>query len=178
MVVDQLAAGSWVFLFLWLVLIAYLRAGRSHPVAGLATLDAAGLVGVAAFLVGSAGDADGFRDAHDGADPPLAWLPAPVSGVLGVVGLVLTVLLFFGAGVRGPRAAASVVGRRPAAAAVAGVGRDQPAAGAGARLGRALRSSTTTRRSSTWPSPWPGSPFPSRSASRSCGTASSTSSWC
>ena len=40
MVADQLAAGSWVFLFLWLGLVAYVRARRAHPVAALATMDA------------------------------------------------------------------------------------------------------------------------------------------
>jgi signal transduction histidine kinase len=97
MVGDQLAAGAWVFLFLWLVLIAYLVPDGHTLSAGWRRWMLIGLGGVAAFLVGAAGDADGFREAHHGTDPPLAWLPAPVSGVLGVIGLVLTLLLFFGA---------------------------------------------------------------------------------
>jgi len=52
---------------------------------------------VATFLVGSAGDADSFREAHRGEDPPVAWVPVAVSDVLGVIGLLLTVMLFFGA---------------------------------------------------------------------------------
>ena len=97
MVGDQLAAGAWVFLFLWLVLIAYLLPDGHTLSAGWRRWMLIGLGGVAAFLVGAAGDADGFREAHNGTDPPLAWLPAPVSGVLGVIGLVLTLLLLFGA---------------------------------------------------------------------------------
>ncbi len=97
MVVDQLAAGSWVFLFLWLSLIAYI-VPDGHPLSPRwRRWVRLGLVGVVAFLVGAAGDAGGFRESHHGADPPLTWCPRPVSGVLGVVGLLLTVLLLFGA---------------------------------------------------------------------------------
>jgi len=97
MVVDQLAAGSWVFLFLWLVLIAYLLPDGHSLSPAWGRWMVCGLVGVVLFLVGSAGDAHGFRETHHGSDPPLAWLPAPLAGALGVIGLVLTVLLFFGA---------------------------------------------------------------------------------
>lgn len=86
-----------MFLFLWLVLLGYVVPdGRSLSPRWRRWV-IAGLVGVAAFLVGSAGDAEGFRAAHHGTAPPLPWLPAAVSVPLGVVGLVLTVLLFFGA---------------------------------------------------------------------------------
>jgi signal transduction histidine kinase len=98
MVVDQLAAGSWVFLFLWLVLVAYVVPDGHTLSPGWARWVRLGLVAVVLFLVGSVGDTESFRDEHHGAEPPLAWLPAPVSGVLGIVGLVGTVLLFFGAG--------------------------------------------------------------------------------
>ncbi len=97
MVVDQLLSGAWVFLFLWLVVIAYLVPDGHSLSPGWRRWLLLGLAGVTAFLVGSAGDAQGFREAHHGADPPLAWLPAPVSGVLGGLGLLLTVLLFGGA---------------------------------------------------------------------------------
>jgi two-component system NarL family sensor kinase len=97
MVVDQLGAGLWVFLFFSLVLIAYLVPDGHTLSPGWRRFMLLGLAGVAAFLVGSAGDANGFRGAHGGADPPVAWLPVPVSGVLGLVGLLLTVMLFFGA---------------------------------------------------------------------------------
>ena len=40
MVGDQLAAGAWVFLFLWLVLIAYLLPDGHTLSAGLAPMDA------------------------------------------------------------------------------------------------------------------------------------------
>jgi signal transduction histidine kinase len=94
---DQLAAGSWVFLFLWLVVIAYLLPD-GHPLSPRwRRWMAVGLGGVVMFLVGAAGDADGFRQTHHGADPPLRWLPPPIAGIVGVVGLLLTVGLFFGA---------------------------------------------------------------------------------
>ncbi len=96
LVVDQLAAGSWVFLFFWLVLIAYLLPD-GHPASTFwRRWVQVGVLGVAAFMVGAAGDADAFRDAHDGIDPPLRWLPAVVSDALGVLGLILTILLFGG----------------------------------------------------------------------------------
>lgn len=97
MVVDQLAAGSWVFLFLWLALVAYLVPDGHALSPAWRRWMVGGLVAVAAFLVGSVGDADGFRETHESADPPLRWLPGPVAGALGVVGLVGTVLLVFGA---------------------------------------------------------------------------------
>ncbi len=97
MMVDQLASGSWVFLFTWLAVIAYL-VPDGHPLsARWRRWMNCGLAGVVAFLIGSAGDVTGFRETHDGQDPPLPWLPEPVSAVLGVAGLVLTVMLFFGA---------------------------------------------------------------------------------
>jgi two-component system NarL family sensor kinase len=97
MALDQLFAGSWVFLFLWLVLVAYLVPDGRTLSRDWSRWIMLGLVGVAAFVVGSAGDADGFRETHDGTDPPLARLATPVSGVLGVGGLLATVLLLFGA---------------------------------------------------------------------------------
>lgn len=93
---DQLASGAWVFLFLWLVLVAYLVPDGHSPSPGWRRFMLVGLAGVAAFLVGSAGDATGFREAHGGTDPPLTWLPTPVSAVLGVIGLLLTLMLFVG----------------------------------------------------------------------------------
>ncbi|GAB7003041.1 hypothetical protein JCM18899A_05120 [Nocardioides sp. AN3] len=98
MVIDQLTAGSWVFLFVWLVVIAYLLPDGHSLSPGWRKWLQAGLVGVAMFLVGAAGDSGGFRADHHGSDPPLTWLPAPIAGVLGVAGLMLTVGLFFGAG--------------------------------------------------------------------------------
>lgn len=99
LMVDQLAQGSWIFLFLWLVLIAYLLPD-GRPLSSRWRLWIwTGIAGAVLFLVGAAGDAGGFREAHNGKAPPLIWLPAPLSEVLGVVGLVLVVLLFFGSAV-------------------------------------------------------------------------------
>ena len=155
MVGDQLAAGAWVFLFLWLVLIAYLVPDGHTLSAGWRRWMLIGLGGVAAFLVGAAGDADGFRDAHNGTDPPLAWLPAPVSGVLGVIGLVLTLLLLFGAvfAVRARLRRSSGQTRLQLLWLVWGA--TQPASRTGAPLGGALRAPLTTRWRSIWPSSWP-----------------------
>src|SRR6476619_49041 len=84
---DQLTQGSWIFLFLWLVLVAYLLPD-GHPQSGRWRIwIRIGLVGAALFLVGTAGDDSGFRQAHDGHAPPLPWLPQPVSELFGVTGL-------------------------------------------------------------------------------------------
>ena len=99
LVVDQLAAGSWVFLFVWLALIAYLLPDGHIASRSWRIWVQIALAGVALFLVGAAGDASGFRTEHDGLDPPMAWLPPPVSGLLGIVGLVLSVGLLVGAAV-------------------------------------------------------------------------------
>ncbi len=96
MVIDQLGQGSWVFLFLWLVLIAYLLPTGHTMGRRWRRWVTIGLVGVAVFQVGAAGDRTGFAEAHGSHPPPLPWLPAPVSGVLGVVGLLLIVPLLLG----------------------------------------------------------------------------------
>ena len=96
LVVDQLAFGGWVLLFLWVVLIGYLLPdGRAASPRWLWWLRIT-LAGCALFIVGSAGDRQGFRQAHHGIDPPVPWLPPTVSGLLGVVGLLFTVLFIFG----------------------------------------------------------------------------------
>jgi signal transduction histidine kinase len=99
LVVEQLAAGSWVFLFGWLALIAYLLPDGHAASRRWRIWVQVGLCGVASFMVGAAGDGPGFRSQHDGADPPISWLPQPVSGLLGVVGLALTVAFLLGAAV-------------------------------------------------------------------------------
>lgn len=96
MVADQLLGGSWVLLFVWLVLVAYLVPDGQLPSRFWRWWVAVCLVAVVAFLVGAAGDVKGFRAAHDGADPPLRWLPEWVSVVLGGAGLVGVVLLMVG----------------------------------------------------------------------------------
>jgi signal transduction histidine kinase len=99
MAFDQLSQGSWIFLFFWLVLVAYLLPDGQVWSRRWRLWIRAGVLGAVLFLVGSAGDTSGFRMAHDGQAPPLRWLPEPLSAVLGMAGLVLVVLLFFGAAV-------------------------------------------------------------------------------
>jgi two-component system NarL family sensor kinase len=96
LVVDQLLAGGWVFLFLWLVLVAYLVPDGRPLSNRWRNWLLVGVLGAVLFLVGSAGDGEGFREQHGGLAPPLPWLPPEASGALGVSGLVLVVLLFLG----------------------------------------------------------------------------------
>ena len=96
LVVDQLAQGSWIFLFLWLVLVAYLVPDGRLPSVRWRRWVWGGALGVVLFLVGAAGDADSFRQEHQGQPPPLRWLPGAISDVVGVIGLALVVILFFG----------------------------------------------------------------------------------
>ncbi|GAB3786066.1 sensor histidine kinase [Nocardioides ungokensis] len=99
LVADQLLSGSWIFLFLWLVLIAYLLPD-GYPLSDRwRRWVLTGLLGAVLFLVGAAGDRSGFRQEHGGRAPPLAWLPPLVSGLLGSIGLALVVALFFGSAV-------------------------------------------------------------------------------
>lgn len=95
-VVDQLTAGAWIFLFLWLVLIAYLVPdGRPASRRWSRWLRVCG-IGSVLFVVGAAGDRAGFRQTHAGVDPPVEWLPETLSAVIGTIGLICVVLLFFG----------------------------------------------------------------------------------
>jgi two-component system, NarL family, sensor kinase len=96
LIFDQLTQGIWVFLFLFLVLIAYLLPDGHLANRFWRRWVSVGLVGVVVFVLGAAGDAHGFASSHHGARLPVPWLSDAISGVLGVVGLVLVVLLFFG----------------------------------------------------------------------------------
>lgn len=96
MVTDQLTQGIWILLFLWLVLIAYLLPDGQVASRLWRRWLRAGLGGAAVFVVGAAGDASGFRGAHGGKAPPVPWLPEQVADGLGLLGLALVVLLFFG----------------------------------------------------------------------------------
>ncbi len=99
LVVDQLTQGSWAFLFLWLVWIAYLLPDGRTASKRWRSWVRVGLVGVVLLQVGAAGDRQAFAEAHDSRPPPLPWLPDSVSGTIGLVGLLLTVLLLFGSAV-------------------------------------------------------------------------------
>ena len=138
----------WVFLFLWLVADRLPACPTGTPCrrAGAAGC-VSGWPASLAFLVGAAGDAERLpRRPTTAADPPLPWLPEPVSDAARASPACCSPCCsFFGCGVRGARPAATVLGRRPAAAAVARLGSDQPPAGAGARLGRRTSCSTTAR---------------------------------
>ena len=98
LVIDQLAQGSWIFLFLWTVLIAYLVPDGRPLSRRWRRWIGIGLAGVLMFLIGAAGDDSAFREEH-GREPPLPWLPQPLSDLLGLLGLLLVVLLFFGSAV-------------------------------------------------------------------------------
>ncbi len=98
LVIDQLGQGSWIFLFLWTALIAYLLPDGRPISRSWRLWICTGLAGSLLFLVGAAGDDTAFRQEH-GREPPLPWLPERLSGVIGLVGLVLVVLLFFGSAV-------------------------------------------------------------------------------
>lgn len=97
LVVDQLTQGSWTLLFLWIVLVAYLLPDGNAGSAARRRWIRVGLAGNLAFWVGAAADAGDFTRAHGGQRPPVP-LPAAL-GVLGVAGLVVVVLFFFGAAV-------------------------------------------------------------------------------
>ncbi|MFF5233402.1 histidine kinase [Dactylosporangium sp. NPDC000521] len=96
LVVDQMTQGAWVLLFLWLVLIAYLLPDGRAANRYWRWWIRFGLAGVVIFLVGAAGDRQGFEESHRGAAPPVPWLPESVCAGLGVFGLLLVVTLFFG----------------------------------------------------------------------------------
>jgi hypothetical protein len=96
-VFDQLTQGCWVLRFVWMALIAYLLPD-GHPASRRwRRWIQFGVVGLVLFVIGAAGDPSMFADAHDGAGLPLAWLPETMSGLLGVLGLVLTAGLLIGA---------------------------------------------------------------------------------
>lgn len=96
LVIDQLAQGSWIFLFLWLVLIAYLVPDGQALSRRWRLWIRVGLAGVVLFLIGAAGDDSAFREEHGGQEPPLFWVPEQLADLFGFLGLLLVVLLFFG----------------------------------------------------------------------------------
>ncbi len=92
MVAEQLMAGTWTLMFLWLVLIAYLLPDGHAASPRQRTWIRLGLVGNVVFWVGAAGDPDIFE--HD--PLPVPWLPPGVSAAVGVIGLIWVVVFFFG----------------------------------------------------------------------------------
>lgn len=95
LVADQLLAGAWVFLFLWLVLVVHLLPDGRPASPRWKIVLVTGASGAALLLVGAAGDRGGFTESHAGARPPVPWLPESVSALLGTVGLVLVAALVF-----------------------------------------------------------------------------------
>lgn len=92
MIAEQLSAGTWTLLFLWLVLIAYLLPDGHAASSRQRTWIRLGLIGNVMFWVGAAGDPNTFEP-----DPlPVAWLPTGVSAAVGVLGLIWVVAFFFG----------------------------------------------------------------------------------
>ena len=92
MVADQLMAGTWTLLFLWLVLIAYLLPDGRAASPRQRTWIWLGLVGNVTFWIGAAGDPSLFEPGP----LPVPWLPSVVSVSVGVVGLIWVVAFFFG----------------------------------------------------------------------------------
>src|ERR1700722_4475105 len=66
LIFDQLTQGIWVFLFLFLVLIAYLLPDGQVANRFWRRWVSVGLVGIVLFVVGAAGDASGFASSHHG----------------------------------------------------------------------------------------------------------------
>jgi two-component system NarL family sensor kinase len=92
MAIDQLMAGTWTLMFLWLVVIAYLLPDGHASSPRQRTWIWLGLVGNVVFWVGAAGDPNLFE--HD--PLPVPWLPPGMSAAVGVIGLFWVVVFFFG----------------------------------------------------------------------------------
>ena len=134
MVADQLMAGTWTLLFLWLVLIAYLLPD-GHPASPRQrTWIRLGLVGNVIFWIGAAGDPSLFEPGP----LPVPWLPSVVSVAVGVVGLIWVVVVLLRFGGLGAPTATPVRRRRPAAAAVVPLRRTERPCRAAAELGVVL----------------------------------------
>ncbi|UDY22892.1 GAF domain-containing sensor histidine kinase [Nocardioides sp. Kera G14] len=94
--VDQLTAGLWPLLFLFLVVSAYLLPD-GHPMnRRWRWWIRVGLGGFVLFAIGAAGDGD-FAKTHPGHAAPVPWLPPTFAGLLGVAGLLVLVSFLFGA---------------------------------------------------------------------------------
>jgi len=91
---ERLTQGAWVFLFLWLVLIAYLLPDGKAASRFWRVWIRSGLAGVVLFNIGAIGSAEGLPEGS-----LVPWLAPEVFDVLGIVGLLLMVGLFFGSAV-------------------------------------------------------------------------------
>lgn len=96
LVIAQLSQGAWVFLFLWIALVAYLLPDGRFASPRWRRWVGIWLLGVPVFLIGAAGDTGPIHTSHGGVDPPLPWLSPAVSTALGLVGLLCVVLGLFG----------------------------------------------------------------------------------
>lgn len=94
---DRLTQGAWVFLFLWLVLIAYLLPDGKAPSRFWKAWIGVGLIGVVIFNIGAVGGSEGPAGGSGAAVAP--WLPPGVFALLGIVGLLVIVAFIFGSAI-------------------------------------------------------------------------------
>jgi len=99
LLLDQLAQGAWVLLFVWSAVMAHLFPDGALPSPRWRWWLGAEVLGVMAFVVGAVGNGETFSEQHPGQAPPLGALTSTVSAILGTVGLVALVCLVVGAGV-------------------------------------------------------------------------------
>lgn len=97
LVADQMLSGAWVLLFAGVATAAYLVPDGRPASSFWRRWLMAGVAGMALLVLAAPGDRAGFAATHDGREPPVPWLPEPVSAVLGVMGLVGVVGLLVGA---------------------------------------------------------------------------------
>ena len=88
LVIGQLSSGSWVLLYLCLVLIGYLFPDGHFRNRRWRRWVLVCMAGYVAFVVGAAGDPQSFHDSYPGEDLPLPWLEGTASDVIGSIGLL------------------------------------------------------------------------------------------
>jgi len=88
-VLDQLAQGVWVLLYLFIALIGYVFPDGHLPSRFWRRYVAVCLAGHVLFLVMAALDTESFREAHPGVEPPITGLSTGVPTWLEVVVVVL-----------------------------------------------------------------------------------------
>lgn len=97
LVADQLLSGAWVLLFAGVATAAYLVPDGRPASSFWRRWMLAGVAGMVLLVVAAPGDQTGFAAVHGGREPPVPWLPEPVSAVLGGIGLLGVVGLLVGA---------------------------------------------------------------------------------